>query len=194
MKIKTIIIVFVIVALVILGLAIWQYSVTAKGDFNQSQKDEVYKKILGRDVKEEQNIVIKDYKSKYYAIKYPSNISIRENKASESAVPSSLDTLRLISFEPRLNATIMVVDATNTSLKDYSAVKFRSQSETYKVNAQVTLVAGIDAISFTNTEGNPPEQSTFFKKGNMIYSIASTGPNATEVEKLQKTLLENFTF
>jgi hypothetical protein len=187
MKRKKIIFPLLLLTLIASGFSYWHFT-ASKVSLSDTERTKAYEQILGREIKEEKNIEIKDYQGKYFSLKYPSNLSIKE--ATSSADQKS-ETLRMLGFDPRVNLVVMAVQE-NTSISDYSAVKFRAQSEDFTAVENPPEINGLESIVYTNATA--PEKTAFLKKGSTIYSISTTGSNMAEVEKLFDQVIQTITF
>ena len=161
----------------------WQLYVS-QHQLSEKDKSAAYERLLGRDLKQGTTIETKEYQGTHFAFNYPSNVSERQNQATESDAPV-VESVRLISFEPRLNLTIIVAKS-DTPLDENSAVKFRLSNQEYSQTE--STIAREKALLFTKKD----EKSAFFQMKDQIYSLVVTGNSSEEVEKLFETVSQSF--
>lgn len=188
MKKKKIIIPVIILTFISTGFLYWHFT-ASKIELSEAERANAYKQLLGRDIKEEVKIEEKGFQGNYFSLTYPSNLSVKE--ATSSSEQKS-ETLRMLGFNPRLNLVVMAVNGEGISLDDYSAVKFRRQSEEWKDTESSSNINNSNTVVFTNKKS--PEKTAFLKKNNMIYSISISGSNFSEVEKLFESIAKTITF
>lgn len=193
---KVFIIGFVCLIFLIGGaIAFYFYSQPPKEKLSDEFKEEAVTKLLGRKAQlDEKNVPTGStlYDGKYITFSYPAKALPYEYKdpffASNSSV---LDSFSFDIKTPRLVLNLQVLENSSKlqSIEDYPAARLR-KDRSYEYEKNEVAIGSYKGLRFTKIT-SPPEDTFLFLAENRIYSLAITGSDPEEVEKLGAAFLKS---
>lgn len=193
---KIFIIGFICLILFIGGaIAFYFYSLPPKEKLSDEFKEEAVTKLLGRKAQlDEKNVQTGNtlYDGKYITFSYPAKALPYEYKDTNFASNSSvLDSFSFDIKTPRLVLNLQVLENSSKlqRIDDYPAARLR-KDRAYEFDKKEVILGTHKGLRFTKRT-SPPEDTFLFLSQNRIYSIAVTGSDPEEVEKLGTEVLKS---
>ena len=165
----------------------------------EKEKEKALTKILGRKANTEgEKTGNVSYSGKYASFVYPAKAKVYKYVDPDSKKNKSI--VERLSFDiedPRLILIYTVEQNPNPvgTIEDYPAVKLREDKSSGYVRSGFT-VDSERGITFSKSGSGEAraEKTSFFLRGNLIYTISITGTNIIDITDLFKLITGSFTF